>query len=351
MRFRRTCAIVCLPAAVACGGDPEAAVAPPAPGPAPDAPSQPASPVPTPEADAPSDVTTTPGRIDEGIVPDTIAPPAGDDMTSGSGSGSAVPPVVDETPPSAGCPAAEALLGVLQQLAPADEDLAEDFGEYLTEELGTLSCATAGTGGERTITQTIVVPPNTVYDGRGETLSADPVALNCDLTEGEQGESQRPFFLLAPGASLKNVTITYPGCEGIHMMGDNVLDNVTWIDVGEDAASVRSYFPGGEIAILNSRADHARDKTFQFNAPVNVLIQNFVGTDMGKLVRQNGGTEFELRVDLNTVNVTEVVSAVVQSDSPLFFVRHHALTFDFTGTSDRSDRVFRDVPPENVSEY
>jgi pectate lyase C len=147
------------------------------------------------------------------------------------------------------------------------------------------------------------------------------------------------------------VPITYPGCEGVHMMGDNVLDNVTWVDVGEDAASVRSYFPGGEIAILNSKADHARDKTFQFNAPVNVLIQNFVGTDMGKLVRQNGGTEFELHVDLNTVNVSEVVSAVVQSASPLFFVRHHALTFDFTGNSDRSDRVFRDVPPANVTEY
>jgi hypothetical protein len=72
---------------------------------------------------------------------------------------------------------------------------------------------------------------------------------------------------------------------------------------------------------------------------------------MGKLVRQNGGTEFELRVDLNTVTITGVISAVVQSDSPLCFVRHHALSYEFTGSGDKSDRVFRDIAPANVSAY
>jgi pectate lyase C len=306
--------------------------------------------VPTPEPNAPAEAPPPTGSVNEGVVPGTLAPPAGAD-TAPEGGGSASAPVDDDLPASAGCPAPQALLGVLQQFAPADEDLAEDFAGYLGEELGALTCATAGSGGARTITQTIVVPPNTIYDGNGETLTADPVALNCDLSEGEQGESQRPLFLLAPGASLKNVTITYPGCEGVHMMGDNVLENVTWLDVGEDAASVRTYFPGGDITILDSEAHHASDKIFQFNAPTNLSIRNFVGSDMGKLVRQNGGTEFEFNVDLNTVTVTEVISAVVQSDSPICFVRHHALSFDFTGNSDRSDRVFRDIPPQNVSEY
>ncbi len=94
------------------------------------------------------------------------------------------------------------------------------------------SPAPLGNGGS-TITQTIVVPPNTIYDGGGEVLTADPTAMNCDLTEGEQAESQRPYFLLAPGASLRNVTINYLGCEGVHMMGDNILDNITWVDVAK----------------------------------------------------------------------------------------------------------------------
>lgn len=242
-------------------------------------------------------------------------------------------------------------LAMLRALAPADEDLASDYESYLSEEIGTVACATEGSGGARMVTQTIFVPPGTVYDGRGEQLTADVAMMHCDTTEGEQAENQRPYFLLAPGAQLRNVTIRYPGCEGIHMMGDNVLENIVWEDAGEDAASVRSYFPGGSIVIRNSEGHKAADKMFQFNAPCDVRIESFTGSDMGKLVRQNGGTEFELHVDLNTVDVTGVISAVVQSDSPLCFVRHHALSYMFTGTGDKSDRVFRDIPPANVTEY
>jgi pectate lyase C len=287
-------------------------------------------------------------RVDEVVDPSALLP---QDPSSSGGGDPAGASGGEEPSVGTGCPSAGTLQQLLQQYAPADEELAQAFAEYLGEELGTLVCATAGTGGERTITETIVVPPNTVYDGKGESLTADPVALNCDLTEGEQAESQRPYFLLAPGASLKNVTINYPGCEGVHMMGDNVLENVTWVDVGEDAASVRSYFPGGSFTIQSSEAHHASDKTFQFNAPGEVLIQDFVGSDMGKLVRQNGGTEFEFHVDLNTVTVTGVISAVVQSDSPVCFIRHHALSYAFTGSGDKSDRVFRDIPLANVTAY
>ena len=242
-------------------------------------------------------------------------------------------------------------LVTLRGLAPADEDLAKDYEKYLTEELGTLSCAMAGTGNARTITQTIYVPSGATYDGRGETLTADAAAMNCDTSDGEQAESQRPYFLLAPGAQLKNVTIAYPGCEGVHMMGDNVIERVIWPDAGEDAASVRSYFPGGKITIKDSEGHKAADKMFQFNAPCDVRIESFRGSDMGKLVRQNGGTEFELKIDLNNVTVTGLISAVVQSDSPLCYVRHHALSYMFTGSGDKADRVFRDIPAANVSEY
>lgn len=252
-------------------------------------------------------------------------------------------------PAAVGCSAVP--LDVLRAFAPSDADTSKDFTSYLEDELGEVTCATEGTGSARTIRQPIVVPPNTVYDGRGEKLTADVAAMRCDTSEGEQAEDQRPYFVLAPGASLKNVTITYPGCEGVHMFGDNTLENIVWEDAGEDAASVRSYFPGGKIAIKNSQGHKAADKMFQFNAPCDVTIDHFTGSDMGKLVRQNGGTDFELHVDLNTVMVTGVISAVVQSDSPKCYVRHHALTYQFTGSGDKSERVFRDVPSANVSEY
>ncbi|KYF93779.1 hypothetical protein BE17_07165 [Sorangium cellulosum] len=263
---------------------------------------------------------------------------SGGSVAASSGAGGGVVPTGDP-------------LDILREFTPADEELAEAYEGYITEEVGPLTYATEGTGTARTISQTLFVPPNAVYDGKGETLTADVAAMKCDTSKGEQAESQRPFFLLAPGASVKNVTIAYPGCEGIHMMGDNALENITWEDVGEDAASVRSYFPGGAITIKDSKGYKAADKMFQFNAPCDVRIENFTGAEMGKLLRQNGGTGFELHIDLNTVTVTGVVSAVVQSDSPLCFVRHHNLTYEFAGSGDKSDRVFRDVPPDNVTEY
>lgn len=283
----------------------------------------------------------------------------GESALAGTGGRGGAPAEVDagaDTPPdasigqTASCDGADPI-ELLRRFAPTDEDLASDYEGYLSDELGSVTCATQGTGTARTITQPIFVPPNAAYDGKGETLTADVAMMRCDTSEGEQAEAQRPLFVLAPGARVANVTITYPGCEGIHMLGDNVLDNITWEDAGEDAASVRSYFPGGSIAITNSRGHKAADKMFQFNAPCDVRIQNFTGSDMGKLVRQNGGTEFELHVDLNTVTVTGVISAVVQSDSPLCFIRHHALSYEFTGSGDKSDRVFRDVPTANISEY
>jgi len=280
-------------------------------------------------------------------VAGSAAPVAG---ASAGGAGATEQPTEPAQPGTPGNCEQDPLVA-LRGLAPADEELAKDYEKYLTEELGTLSCAMAGTGNARTITQTIYVPSGATYDGRGETLTADAAAMNCDTSDGEQAESQRPYFLLAPGAQLKNVTIAYPGCEGVHMMGDNVLEHITWPDAGEDAASVRSYFRGGKITIKDSEGHKAADKMFQFNAPCEVRIENFQGSDMGKLVRQNGGTEFELKIDLNNVTVSGVISAVVQSDSPLCYVRHHELSYMFTGSGDKADRVFRDIPAANVSEY
>jgi hypothetical protein len=47
--------------------------------------------------------------------------------------------------------------------------------------------------------QTILVPPGATYDGKGETLTPDD-AMKCDKSDDQQGESQRPLFVLAPGA-------------------------------------------------------------------------------------------------------------------------------------------------------
>lgn len=236
---------------------------------------------------------------------------------------------------------------LLKQYAPDDAALARRYGDYI-DDLGEVECSTGGTGSTRSVSKVIVVPPNTEYDGRGERVELAAGALRCD---GGQDEGQLPFFLLAPGASLKNVTIAPPGCEGVHMIGDNLLDNIVWEDVGEDAASVRSYFPCGDITILNSKGFDAEDKLFQFNAACDIRVDNFVGDRMGKFIKTMGETDRSFTVDVSNIWVDNVVSAVIQCESSKCYIRHHNLNYTFDGGAHRPDKVFRKIDASRVTEY
>ena len=197
----------------------------------------------------------------------------------------------------------------------------EDYDDWMNEEIGTPVVATAAVA-DGNIEAPILVPEGVIYDGGGQSIR--PSIPGCD---GSQGESQPPVFILVPGAGVKNVTIEPPACDGIHMLGDNTLENIEWTDVGEDAASVRSYFPGGSIDITGGSARSADDKVFQFNAPVQVTITDFTATDISKLVRQNGGEDFEMSVHLVDVNVSDCGEAVVRAGPNCEFT-HENVTAD-----------------------
>lgn len=243
------------------------------------------------------------GASGQGGMPSTGGTSAGG--SSGSGGG------------GAGAATTTDAKGLLKTFRPADATLAGKLDGYVDNEIGTPVIAETGTGMARTITQTMVVPPGVTYDGKGEKLTAK------GMGNGSQDEGQLPLFILTPGASLKNVTITAPGVEGVHMMGDNTLENIVWEDVGEDAASVRSYFPGGKISITGGSARSAEDKCFQFNAPSDVTIKNFKASSVGKLVRQGGSTP--ITITLDTVTVTGVREAVVMCNTSACTVRYHAV--------------------------
>jgi hypothetical protein len=197
----------------------------------------------------------------------------------------------------------------------------EDYDDWMNEEIGTPVVATTAVD-DGSIEAPILVPEGVIYDGGGQTIR--PSIPGCD---GSQGESQPPVFILVPGAGVKNVTIEPPACDGIHMLGDNTLENIEWTDVGEDAASVRSYFPGGSIDITGGSARSADDKVFQFNAPVQVTITDFTATDISKLIRQNGGEDFEMSVHLVDVNVSDCGEAVVRAGPNCEFT-HENVTAD-----------------------
>ena len=185
---------------------------------------------------------------------------------------------------------------------------------YADNEIGNPTIGTEGTGTARTIYGPIVVPPGVTYDGHGEVLTAS------GMGNGSQDEGQKPFFILLPWANVKNVTLTAPGCEGIHMMGYNKIENVVWEDVGEDAASVRSYFPGGYIVIDGGSADSAADKVFQVNSPCYVIVKNFTATNISKLLRQNESVPMDIVMD--NINASNVKTAIVMANTSSCTLRH-----------------------------
>lgn len=140
------------------------------------------------------------------------------------------------------------------------------------------------------ITSTILVKAGETYDGKGNTIIAS------GMGDGSQAENQKPIFRLENGATLKNVKIGAPGCDGVHVYGNATLDNVEWLDVGEDAMTLKSK---GTVTLNNCIAQQAYDKILQINADGAVVLNNFRATTFGKVLRTNGSGQYTVTVTIN----------------------------------------------------
>ncbi len=146
--------------------------------------------------------------------------------------------------------------------------------------------------------------------------SGATVGTSCD----GQSESQQPVFVLAAGATIKNVVIKAgAAADGIHCLGNCKLENVTWADVCEDAATMKGG-SGTTMYVKGGAAYAASDKVFQHNGLGSTvqIYGGFYGENIGKLYRScgncstNGSARYVVidSVKLNTVN-----SAVVGINS------------------------------------
>lgn len=87
---------------------------------------------------------------------------------------------------------------------------------------------------DKVVHETIIVPKNTTYDGKGQRFVAGK-----ELGDGSQSENQDPVFRVEDGATLKNVVLGAPAADGVHTYGNVNIQNVKWQDVGEDALTVK----------------------------------------------------------------------------------------------------------------
>lgn len=154
---------------------------------------------------------------------------------------------------------------------------------------------------------TIVVKAGETFDGKGQRYIA-----GSELGDGSQDEDQKPVFKLEKGASIKNVVLGAPAADGIHVYGDNVVENVVWEDIGEDALTVKG---SGTVTINGGSAQNGDDKVFQINAASTFKVYNFTAKNAGKLIRQNGGTTFKVNVIIDKCDISDMDEAIFRTDS------------------------------------
>ncbi|MVF11590.1 pectate lyase [Ketobacter sp. MCCC 1A13808] len=172
---------------------------------------------------------------------------------------------------------------------------------------GNTKGATCTANGSVTVTETIVVSGG-VYDGGCKVFN--PTSA---LGDGGQAEGQKPVFRVENGATLKNVIIGKNGADGIHFYNGGTIDNIRWTDVGEDALTVKSK---GDVTIRNITGVNGYDKFMQINAETNLNVSNCVVDNMGKFLRQNGGTGFTINVNVTNCDISNMKEAVFRTDSP-----------------------------------
>jgi hypothetical protein len=175
--------------------------------------------------------------------------------------------------------------------------------------IGPGPCECETTAGEfGTVNATIVVDAGEVYDGGCKIFRANPDTLGA----GDQEEGQLPIFRIEDGGTLRNVVIGASGADGVHTYGDVTLENIHWLDIGEDAMTVKE---SGTVNLNCGSSAKGEDKTFQVNAASEIFISNFTATDAGKFMRQNGDTTFEVNVTIDHCDISSMDEAIFRTDS------------------------------------
>ena len=166
------------------------------------------------------------------------------------------------------------------------------------------SCGTSGT--QITVNETIRVTSGT-FDGGCQRYTAGSA-----LGDGSQSEGQDPIFRVENGATLRNVVIGNNGADGIHVYNGGVLDNIYWMNVGEDAMTIKS---SGTVTVRNIEGYDSDDKFFQINAASTLNVSNCIIHRAGKALRQNGDTTFRIDVTFDRCDLNTLGEGVFRTDS------------------------------------
>ncbi|KAF2706931.1 polysaccharide lyase family 3 protein [Pleomassaria siparia CBS 279.74] len=134
-----------------------------------------------------------------------------------------------------------------------------------------------------------------VFDGGLKTYGR---GVSC--TGQKEGGNSDAVFTLANGATLQNVIIGKDQIEGVHCLGSCTIKNVWWVDVCEDALTLKG---DGNASIIGGGANNAEDKIIQHNGKGAVSIDGFTAVNFGKLYRACGNCKNSVKRTVTVKNV------------------------------------------------
>ncbi|KAF2018789.1 polysaccharide lyase family 3 protein [Aaosphaeria arxii CBS 175.79] len=160
------------------------------------------------------------------------------------------------------------------------------------------------------VTYKKVQPVKGVFDGGMKTYGR---GVKC--TGQKEGGDADAVFLLEDGATLKNAIIGKDQIEGVHCKGSCTIQNVWWVDVCEDALSLKG---DGNASVIGGGAQSAEDKVIQHNGKGTVTIDGFTVMDFGKLYRACGNCKNSVARQVVIKNVKAFNGKVLAGINPNF---------------------------------
>ena len=149
-----------------------------------------------------------------------------------------------------------------------------------------------------------------VFDGGMKTYGR---GVKC--TGQDEGGDADAVFLVKNGGTLKNAIIGKDQIEGVHCEGACTIENVWWVDVCEDALSIKG---DGNALVKGGGAQSASDKVVQHNGKGTVTIDGFTVMDFGKLYRACGNCKNSVSRSVVIKNVKAYNGKVLAGINPNF---------------------------------
>ncbi|KAF1846216.1 polysaccharide lyase family 3 protein [Cucurbitaria berberidis CBS 394.84] len=149
-----------------------------------------------------------------------------------------------------------------------------------------------------------------VFDGGFKTYGR---GVSC--SGQKEGGDADAVFIVQNGGTLRNVIIGKDQVEGVHCAGACTIENVWWVDVCEDALSIKG---NGNALIKGGGAQSASDKVIQHNGQGTVTIDGFTVMDFGKLYRACGNCKNSVSRSVVVKNVKAYNGKVLTGINPNF---------------------------------